>query len=102
MFDRCDTSFTEIQKQALITVRKCYITCTDVKGNKTFDHSLMKDMARMHRSERALVSLTVGGRPKRQGKPEILGKNSAPVPLCSPQIPQRISWDGTRAFAVRS
>jgi len=80
MFDRCDMSFTAIQKQALITVRKCYITCTDVKGNKTFDHSLMKDMARIHRSERALVLLTVGGGgPKRQGKPEILGKNSAPV-----------------------
>jgi hypothetical protein len=58
-----------------------------------FDHSLMKDMARMHRSERALVLLTVG--PKRQGKTEVLGKNSAPVPLYSPQIPQRIFWDGT-------
>jgi len=84
MFERCDTSFTEIQKQALMTVRKCYITCTDVNGYKTFDHSLMKDMARMHRSERALVLLTVGWGPKQQGRTEILGENSAPVPLCSP------------------
>jgi len=71
-----------------------------VNGNKASDHSQLKDMARMQRSERAFLLPTVGH--KRQDKTEILGENSAPVPLCSPQIPQRISWDGTRAFAVRS
>jgi len=54
-----------------------------------FDHSRLKDMARKQRSESAFVLPAVG--PKRQEKTEILGENFGPVPLCSPQIPQKKS-----------
>ena len=36
-----------------------------------------------------------------QGKPEVLGENPVPVPLCPPQIPHGLTRDRTRASAVR-
>jgi hypothetical protein len=36
-----------------------------------------------------------------QGKPELLGGNPVPVPLCLPQIPHGSTRDRTRASAVR-
>jgi hypothetical protein len=36
-----------------------------------------------------------------QGKTEVLGENPVPVPLCPPQIPHGLTWNWTRASAVR-
>jgi hypothetical protein len=36
-----------------------------------------------------------------QGKTEVLGEKPVPVPLCPPQIPHKLTWDRTRASAVR-
>jgi hypothetical protein len=35
-----------------------------------------------------------------QGKTEVLGENTVPVPLCPPQIPHGLTRDRTPAFAV--
>jgi hypothetical protein len=35
------------------------------------------------------------------GKTDVLGENSVPVSLCRPQIRHRVTWDRTRASAVR-
>jgi hypothetical protein len=36
-----------------------------------------------------------------QGKTEVLGEKSVPVPLCPPQIPHGRTQDRTRTSAVR-
>jgi hypothetical protein len=35
-----------------------------------------------------------------QGKTEVLGEKTVPVPLCPPQISHRLTWDRTLASAV--
>ena len=35
------------------------------------------------------------------GKTEVLGEKLVPVPLCPPQIPHGLTWNRTRASAVR-
>jgi hypothetical protein len=36
-----------------------------------------------------------------RGKPKYSGEKPVPVPLCPPQIPHGLTWDRTRASAVR-